>query len=978
MDIIREESMNLSRLAWTAYLLGTASASTIGLAAEAQEESRERTLQTVVVTTQKAQESLQDVPIAVSAFDADAIDRLQLTGGPDLTKAVPNLSFTKGQFTGFNLKVRGIGVDVVATSGDAGVGIHQNDVPLQSNRLFESEFFDTERVEILRGPQGTLYGRNATGGVFNLITAKPVYEEFQADAALTYGNYNTVKANGMVNLPVGEKVALRVAGSLTQRDGYVDNIVTNNDIDDRDLWSVRATLGFEPTETFRGWLLYEHFEEEDSRLRSGKQLCRKDPLDTSFAGIPIAFEDQLFTSQGCLSAPFDESRDTVNSVATLAGGLAVQVGLLNGDAFTAPAIQDLRTIAAGFDPSYQAEQDLWTLNLSWDVSDVLTLTSLTSLNETSVFSVEDVSKVEPTITFNDLSAIPPGLDPQADLYNAVFPGGIVNDPQLGPSNLYTVSDPSGDTTEAFSQELRLQSDFSGPFNFNLGAIYVDYEAGTGDLDGYYFISNALTGLLQLHNASLAAGGPPVLPGVPFPGSLDESNVDGDTNILNSLNGLGRNYFRTVSPFELQSTAFFGEAYYDISDELTFTLGLRYTNDEKSQKNIPSFLFTPDAVRPDPLVPVLDPGTELALDGNVDGIFKVEFEEVTGRAGLDWRPDFSFTDDTLLYAFYSRGYKGGGINPPQPSENANAFPSTFEPEFINAYEFGTKNLFAASTQQLNLTGFYYDYTDYQITQIINRASVNFNVDAELYGLEIEYQWTPADNWLLSANIGLLESKLVDVFAIDVLDRTAGNSDFVVLKNPANYTNCIVSAEGYATVLGAIAVGQLAPGSTAGLCLGSFAGQEAAFGLGDVSYIDGDGSMHALGALTPFDGINKDLNDKNLPGAPDTTINLAAEYTFPAVGDSNWNVTIRGDYYYQTESFSRIWNVPRDEISSWDNVNISVVVANDENGFQVEAFAKNLFDEEVITGAYLQDDSPGLYSNVFLTEPALYGITVSKSW
>ena len=257
-------------------------------------------------------------------------------------------------------------------------------------------------------------------------------------------------------------------------------------------------------------------------------------------------------------------------------------------------------------------------------------------------------------------------------------------------------------------------------------------------------------------------------------------------------------------------------------------------------------------------------------------------------------------------------------------------------------------------------------------------MNFNVDAELYGLEIEYQWTPADNWLLSANIGLLESKLVDVFAIDVLDRTAGNSDFVVLKNPGNYSNCVVSAEGYATVLGAIAAGQLAPGSTAGLCLGSFAGQEAAFGLGDVSYVDGDGSMRATGALTPFDGINKNLNDNNLPGAPDTTINLAAEYTFPAIGDSNWNVTIRGDYYYQTESFSRIWNVPRDEISSWDNVNISVVVANDENGFKVEAFAKNLFDEEVITGAYLQDDSPGLYSNVFLTEPALYGVTVSKSW
>jgi outer membrane receptor protein involved in Fe transport len=263
-------------------------------------------------------------------------------------------------------------------------------------------------------------------------------------------------------------------------------------------------------------------------------------------------------------------------------------------------------------------------------------------------------------------------------------------------------------------------------------------------------------------------------------------------------------------------------------------------------------------------------------------------------------------------------------------------------------------------------------------VINRSSVNFNVDAEVYGLEIEYLWAPGSNWLLSANLGLLESKLVDVFAIDVLDRTAGNSDFVVLKNAASYSNCAVSAEGYATILGAIAAGQLDAGSTAGLCLGSFAGQEATFGLGDVSYVDGDGSLRTIGALTPFDGVNKNLSDNNLPGAPDTTLNLAAEYTFPSIGNSSWDLTIRGDYYYQAESYARIWNVPRDEISSWENVNLSLVLANDDTGFQITAFAKNLFDEEVITGAYLQDDSPGLYSNVFLTEPALYGVTVSKSW
>ncbi len=223
-------------------LFAGASAIAMGLmgpAAFAQEESAPestRTLATVTVTTQKVEQSIQDVPIAVSAFDEDAINRLQLTGGADLVKAVPNVSFTKGQFTGSNFKVRGIGNDAVAQSSDAGVGIHQNDVPLSTNFLFEQEYFDIERVEVLRGPQGTLYGRNATGGVVNLITRKPVFGEFQADAELTYGNYNTIKGKGMINMPIGENVALRVAGALTQRDGYTTNTVDNSDIDGRDLW----------------------------------------------------------------------------------------------------------------------------------------------------------------------------------------------------------------------------------------------------------------------------------------------------------------------------------------------------------------------------------------------------------------------------------------------------------------------------------------------------------------------------------------------------------------------------------------------------------------------------------------------------------------------------------------------------------------------------------------------------------------------
>jgi outer membrane receptor protein involved in Fe transport len=931
-------------------------------AAVAQEEESTRTLATVTVTTQKTEQSIQDVPIAVSAFDEDAINRLQLTGGADLVKAVPNVSFTKGNFTGANFKIRGIGNDAVAQSSDNGVGIHQNDVPLGASFLLEQEYFDIERVEVLRGPQGTLYGRNATGGVVNIITAKPVFEEFQANLAVTAGNYNTQKVQGMINLPMGEKVALRVAGALTKRDGYVTNTVTGNDIDGRDVKSIRATLGFEPTSNFRGWLSYDHFEEDDNRLRSGKELCKKDPTKTSYAGIPITGLDTLITSLGCVDAPLDQSYEKTNSASTLAGGLAIASGLLNGDVYTSALDKNLRNIESFNDGVYKAKQDIYTLKLELDLTDSLKVTSLTSKQNSSQYSIQDYNRTVPDVAFNDLSAIPAGVSPLADLYNALFPGGFVTDPELGTSNYLTTFDISGGQSETFTQEVRMQSDFDGKLNFNLGAIYVDGEAidPQDPFAGYYVLSNGLTGLTQLNNAT---------GGSIFGGLVPIATSDGTATLFTGVpNKSGGNYYRSLYPYRLKSTALFGEAYYDITDELKFTLGLRYTDDKKEQDVIPTFLFTPTSAYPavqggDPLTPT--------------GLLEAEFKETTGRIGLDWSPTLSMTDATLIYGSYAKGYKGGGLNPPQPA-GSNLFPATFEPEFVNAFEIGTKNTFANNTQSLNLSAFSYDYQGYQITQIVNRTSANFNVDAKLTGLEVEYLWTPADNWLLTANLGLLNAELKDTVSIDVLDRTAGNPNFVALKNAASYSNCVVSAQGYATVLGAIQGGLLNVGDSRGLCSGAFAGQEAAFGLGDVTYVDGNGVTQTIGALTPFDGISKDVDGNKLPGSPDMTLNLAAEYTFQSIADSNWDLTIRGDYYLQAESYSRIFNTQRDKLDSWSNVNLAIVLSNDVSGWGVEAFAKNLTDEEVITGAYLTDDSSGLFTNVFMTEPALYGITLKKSW
>jgi outer membrane receptor protein involved in Fe transport len=969
-------------------LLAGASAlamSVIGPAAFAQEEAAPedtRRLGTVTVTTQKVEQSIQDVPIAVSAFDEEALDKMQLTGGPDLLKAIPNTVFTAGNFGGFNFRIRGIGVDAVAQSGDAGVGVHQNDVPLQANRLLEAEFFDMERVEVLRGPQGTLYGRNATGGVFNAITAKPVLEEYQGNATVTLGNYNTRKLRGMLNVPIGDKIAVRVAGNYLERDGFATNTVTGAAIDGRELYGVRGSIAFEPTDNFRALFIVEHFEEEDDRLRAGKQLCAKDPLKTSFQGVPIGALDQLVTSLGCRDVALANSNDRVNSVATLGGGLAIATGLLSGDAYTTPVDRNLRNIESAFEPSYFADQTLYTFKGEYDVSDALKLTYLGSYSETSSDSREDYNKISPNVTFNNV----PGL----------FPGGVVVDPQLGTSNQFRTFDLAGGSSEQTTHEVRLQSAFDGPLNFNLGVIKVDFESidPQDPTSGYYVFSNSLTALAQVNNALggsiFCATGTPCGTAIPAgPGRLVpiDNGTGGIPVFDGALNGNGGNYFRSLSPFTLDSFAVFGEGYYDVNEDLKLTLGLRYTSDKKEQDVIPTFLFTPIAAIPggDPLQPRPIAGAD--ADSGGDGSINANFEETTGRVGFDWTPDLGFSEDTLLYAFYSRGYKGGGINPPQPA-GANLFPQVFDPEFINSYEIGTKNTLAGGALQLNATGFFYEYEGYQITQIINRTSANFNIDANIQGLELESIWNPVGTLIVNANLGLLDSEIQDTFGIDVLDRTNGRADLVTIKDASTYANCVVSAAGYRAVLGAVALNALPAGSTRGICNGALAAGvggltnlQTLLGLtaaNNVTVVNSNGGTSTFTALQPFDGEAKDLSGNSIPGSPDSTFNIGVEYTWLPGSFGNWGLTGRVDYYRQAESFSRVWNTERDQLESWQNFNATLSLFNDESGLRVDLFGKNIGDEEVITGAYLTDDSSGLFTNIFLTEPQTYGISLTKSW
>jgi outer membrane receptor protein involved in Fe transport len=188
--------------------------------AQAAPSSR-ATVETVTVTSSKlGGADVQSIPIAITALSQEQLTSRQIAGGPDLIKEVPNLTFTKTNFTGYSIQIRGIGTQAISVTTDPAVAVAFNDTPFIRNHFFEQEFYDVAQVEVLRGPQGTLYGRNATAGVVNVTSAAPT-DHFEAMASADIGNYRNRRLEGMLNFSVVEdKLMLRVAGEWTKRDGY--------------------------------------------------------------------------------------------------------------------------------------------------------------------------------------------------------------------------------------------------------------------------------------------------------------------------------------------------------------------------------------------------------------------------------------------------------------------------------------------------------------------------------------------------------------------------------------------------------------------------------------------------------------------------------------------------------------------------------------------------------------------------------------
>ncbi|HEX5775355.1 MAG TPA: TonB-dependent receptor, partial [Caulobacteraceae bacterium] len=658
---------------------------------------------------------------------------------------------------------------------------------------------------------------------------------------------------------------------------------------------------------------------------------------------------------------------------------------------------------------YSADTDIGELQISFDLTDNLTLTSETAYGTDTVYSMQDFNRFNtaPGAWGGNSLAIADHIA-RGILRTDLGPNLTFCDPQLGCSDRLVAVDVSTSSSTQFSQEFRLASNYEGPFNFSLGGNFLRGDS----LDKYYVFINSISMVAAISNRS---DSPYVLGETDNSECLLEGYAPGefdhvygvtrcvyfDPNPIESVNDQGHNYFLSKNPYKLISYAVFGEAYYEIADNLKVTAGLRWTVDKKEAPRVPTWILAGSSVG----YPVAE-------------VIEQEWREPTGRLTVDWKPDLGFTDETMVYGSYAHGYKAGGANPPGyirvfyglpqdamgDSIESATRPRTFDPEFVDAFELGSKNTLADGRVTMNLAAFYYDYKDYQISEIVDRSAFNRNFDATVWGIELEADWRPFENLRLGFKGGYEKTRIADhEQAIDLMDRTAGDPNWVVVRPfPTYASSCILPSWLYAhegIVFGGSPpnlynLGGASGGNPAGCEIAYIHGVDPVTELPYVPYPTvgdtGNGTNSLFywhpGTYPGWDpatapdggeGIMKSLGGNELPNAPQWTATITADYTIPLPNE--WLATLHTDLHWQSQSWWRVFNDHEyNRLDEYFTMNLAAIFTNEEAGWKVMAYIKNVTDETAITGAFLNSDDTGLTTNVFLTEPRLYGLRVTKDW
>ena len=926
-------------------------------------------LEEVVVTAAKVEASIQDTPIAVTAFSQEALDSQLINDASAMQFSVPNLTQTKGNFTGGDIRIRGIGSGAVGTFGDSGVGIHVNGIYQVSTRIFETQFLDMERVEVLRGPQGTLYGRNTTGGVINLITAKADPTEFSASLDATVGNYGANQGRFHINTPLSDTLAFRAAGMMLNRDGFTENVYTGNDVDDRSLWSGRLSFTWDAGENTQVNFMYSMFEEDDSRMRSQKQACNTDPTGT-LGCLPGTPTYGVANGGGIGDALMDSISGISDGSQLFLGLAAAQLGINPGNAallgntalfgdgsavFVRPFQSDnnpddRRKVNMDYEPTYFAEEEMFQLQLTHEEGD-LTYSWSTGYTETAFSSTEDYEKGVTTGSWQ------PGLDALVDLGNATplslaqyaqyqqiaaGSGGAL--PAIPDSLLPFLVDYAGPGSAIWAGNSALLGGLSAGIpvlmpdgtlvrtsrQFGADESMSDNEGWShefrvqsnydGDLNfmiGAFNLDYTSRNRYVVRNAGIG------LPGQILP--INSAVFPAPSNLTNphdEVNPHMWGYENDTRQYDLDAQALFGELYYDVNQDLRLTFGARISEEEKKSKQRTIYVTFAD-------LPPLD------AENNAYGFPTYDQEEFTWKLNAT----YNMSNDTMVYGTISSSFKSGGVNPisvdddlADPTAGGDPANLGFKPEFVDAFEVGMKTTFMDGAAQFNGAFFFYDYKDMQQSKIVSVTSLNQNSDAEITGFEGELRMALTENLEFTANVGWVDAEIGEYNTVDTANPNArGTTEGVTSINGVNFIVPYVDASGNTVPVDYSRCDQPAP--------------------------------------FPCAGYRQSLAGNQIALTPEFNYNLGLIYKTQMGG---MPMALQTNYYWQDKMYTTNFNSSSNQIEDWSMWNANARVMGD--GWYAEAWVRNILDDDNITGGYLTSSVSSLFTNQFILEPRTYGLTV----
>jgi iron complex outermembrane recepter protein len=721
----------------------------------------------IVVTAQRREENLQDVPLSVTAITGEQLRTADVRDITRLEQTVPGLRVARSGAAA-RPAIRGVYTEAIAANSDPRIGFYIDEIYQSRLQQTTAAFVDLERVEVQKGPQGTLFGRNSLGGNIALTSAKPV-DEFDLGVALIAGNYDRIKAEGFFNLPLAEGLALRVAGAIDRHSPHYKSIVNDRaSIGDLNYQFLRASLRFAPAgldDRLEVILRGSYYNQDDRGLSSfnaknigaiiDPSLIRQPGQSVTYNGatfpLPFGYNGGNYAT-GVL-VPFSPvQRDGVPDI----GG--ADVGIPIPDAFT---------ILHDFPAENRVKAKNASGVINFDLSDNIRLRSITGFTDFYTSNRSD----------SDGGPIPI-------------------------SEFYYITE-----AETFSQELQLQSaDPQSPLQYTIGAFYMSDTINQGE--------GTVSSGRNYSTLTAAANGFPVLyasgSGCGF--TFSPLNAPSSCNLNNaaSNDSAGPVYAKT------KSWAGYGQISYTIADRLTLTAGARYTVDDKVYKNIgqvapfvtaiggdTGFIAQQNAAavaagRPLPF-PLGNSGYRAVLPFNEDRATFANFEcggftpGDFGAVGTNivvgtvpnyfvtrcgerkfkyWTyrlaVDYELTPDNMIYASYSTGVHSGGFGAPfvTTSVPQGEF-GTFDAERVRAIEVGTKNSFFNRRLQVNAAVFYNRYFDNQVqgTQFVTTgpntgisiATITNAGDTIAPGAELSVVAKPLDGLTLRAAVNYLHAR-----------------------------------------------------------------------------------------------------------------------------------------------------------------------------------------------------------------------------